>query len=315
MKKIKFNIVYVVIVLFIFLSVFAKGFFSAENIIDILKANAVLGILSCGMMVVIISGGIDISVGAEISACSCVMAIFLKNICDNIGLGLIVSCIVGVLIGFLNGVFIAKLHLNPLAVTLGTCGIINGTMVYLTNGSWIINLPNSLIKLGRTSLLKIPIQVWVMILIIIVTYLLLKYTIIGRGVYSIGYSEEVARLYGYNPTKIKILIYSYMGLLSGVAALVHTTIMSQVDPNAFKGYEMKVISVVVLGGISITGGYGKIHQLISGLLFIALTMNGLVLLKTSSYMQSVLLGIVMILAIVIDARKNNSYNKALGGTL
>lgn len=314
MKKIKFNIVYVVIVLFIILSIFAKGFFSIENIIDVLKANAVLGILSCGMMVVIISGGIDVSIGAEISACSCVMAIFMKNISDNIGLGLMVSCLMGALIGIINGIFIAKLNLNPLAVTLGTCGIINGTIVYLTNGSWIINLPNSLIKFGRVNLLGIPIQIWTLALIIIITYLLLRFTTLGRGVYSIGHSEDVARLYGYNPTKIKIFIYSYMGFLAGVAALVHTTIMSQVDPNAFKGYEMKVISVVVLGGISITGGYGKIHQLISGFLFISLTMNGLVLLKTSSYMQSVLLGAIMIIAIIIDTRKNYTKYKVLGGS-
>lgn len=312
MKRIKFNIVYIVIVLFIILSIFAKGFFSIENIIDVLKANAVLGILSCGMMVVIISGGIDVSVGAEISACSCVMAIFMKNISNNIGLGLMVSCLMGVLIGIINGIFIAKLNLNPLAVTLGTCGIINGTIVYLTNGSWIINLPNNLMKFGRVNLLGVPIQIWTLVLIIIITYLLLKFTTLGRGAYSIGYSEDVARVYGYNPTKIKIFIYSYMGFLAGVAALVHTTIMSQVDPNAFKGYEMKVISIVVLGGISITGGYGKIHQLIFGLLFISLTMNGLVLLKTSSYMQSVLLGAIMMIAIIIDARKNYTKYKVLG---
>lgn len=306
----RFTNAFVVLALFLFFSIATEAFFSFENITDVLKSYAVLGIMACGMLPIIISGGIDVSVGAVISACACVMALFMKNISSNILLALAVSCLTGVAFGAINGFLISRLNIQPLIVTLGTCSIINGFMIYLTNGSWIVGLPENLMNFGRLRPLGIPIQVFIFAGVALLTWFLLRHTIYGRGVYAIGGDETSAMRIGFKPAQIKLLLYCYMGLLSGLAAVVHTSIMSQVDPNAFKGYEMTVISAVVLGGVNISGGFGGVFGVIVGVLFLGITYNGLVLLKVSSYWQSVIVGAIMLIAIAADTLRKKHEAKS-----
>ena len=306
----RFTNAFVVLALFLFFSIVTEAFFRFENITDVFKSYAVLGIMACGMLPIIISGGIDVSVGAVISACGCVMALFMKNVSSSIFLALVVSCLTGVFFGAINGFLISKLNIQPLIVTLGTCSIINGFMIYLTNGSWIVGLPENLVALGRLRPLGIPIQAIIFVAVVLLTWFLLRYTIYGRGVYAIGGDETSATRIGFKPAKIKLLLYCYMGLLSGLAAVVHTSIMSQVDPNAFKGYEMTVISAVVLGGVNISGGFGGVFGVIVGVLFLGITYNGLVLLKVSSYWQSIIVGAIMLLAIAMDTLRKKHEMKS-----
>lgn len=296
----RFTNAFVVLLLFLFFSVATTAFFSFENFSDLLKSYAVLGILACGMLPIIISGGIDVSIGATISACACVMALFMKNVSSSIFLALVVSCLTGVALGAINGILISRLNIQPLIVTLGTCSIINGFMIYLTNGSWITGLPENLVAFGRLRPLGIPVQTIFFAGVALLTWFLLRYTLWGRGVYAIGGDETSATRVGFRPATIKLLLYCYMGFLAGLAAVVHTSIMSQVDPNAFKGYEMTVISAVVLGGVNISGGFGGVFGVIVGVLFLGITYNGLVLLKVSSYWQSIIVGAIMLLAIAVD---------------
>lgn len=299
----KYTNALIVVMLFLLFSVATDAFFSFENISDVLKSYAVLGILSCGMLPIIISGGIDVSIGAVISACACVMALFMKNVSSNILLAFVVSALFGALLGAINGLLISLLKIQPLVVTLGTYSIINGCMIYLTNGSWITGIPDNLVAFGRLRPLGIPIQTIFFLMVGLLTMFLLRHTLWGRGVYAIGGDEVSAERIGYKPGWIKFLLYVYFGFLAGIAAVVHTSIMSQVDPNAFKGYEMTIISAVVLGGVNIAGGFGSIFNVVVGVLFLAITYNGLILMKVSSYWQNIIVGAIMLTAIAVDTLK------------
>ncbi len=296
----KYTNAFVVIILFIFFSFMTEAFFNLENISDVIKSYSVLGILSCGMLPIIISGGIDVSVGAVVSASACVMAMFMKQISSSIVLAFLVSAVFGALLGCINGLLVSALHIQPLVVTLGTYSIINGFMIYFTNGSWITGLPENLIEFGRMRPFGIPIQAFFFAGTSVLTWFLLKRTLWGRGVYAIGGDEVSAERIGYKPAKIKFLLYTYFGFIAGISAVVHTSIMSQVDPNAFKGYEMTVISAVVLGGVNIAGGFGGVFNVIIGTLFLGITYNGLILMKVSSYWQNIVVGGIMLLAIAMD---------------
>lgn len=309
----KFTNAIIVLLLFVFFSFATDAFFDFENLTDVCKSYSVLGILACGMLPVIISGGIDVSIGAIISASACLMAVFMKNVTSNLILAFVVSALIGAALGFLNGFLISVLDIQPLVVTLGTCSIINGVMIYLTNGSWITGLPENLIGFGRLRPLGIPIQTFFFAAVALLTWFLLRRTLWGRGVYSIGGDEVSAQRVGYKPSQIKLLLYTYLGFLAGIAAVVHTSIMSQVDPNAFKGYEMTVISAVVLGGVNIAGGFGGVFNVVVGVVFLAVTYNGLVLLKVSSYWQTIVVGAIMLLAIAMDTlrKKRESLSKTV----
>lgn len=303
LKKItdqKYTNAFVVILLFVFFSFMTDAFFNLENIFDVIKSYSVLGILSCGMLPIIISGGIDVSVGAIVSASACVMAMVMKNVSSNIVLAFLVAAVFGALLGCINGFLVSALHIQPLVVTLGTYSIINGFMIYFTNGSWITGLPQNLIEFGRLRPLGIPIQAIFFAAAALLTWFLLKRTLWGRGVYAIGGDEVSAERIGFKPARIKLLLYTYFGLIAGIASVVHTSIMSQVDPNAFKGYEMTVISAVVLGGVNIAGGFGGVFNIIVGTLFLGITYNGLILMKVSSYWQNIVVGGIMLLAIAAD---------------
>lgn len=151
--------------------------------------------------------------------------------------------------------------------------------------------------------LGIPIQTIFFLLVGLLTMFLLRHTLWGRGIYAIGGDEVSAERIGYKPGWIKFLLYVYFGFLAGIAAVVHTSIMSQVDPNAFKGYEMTIISAVVLGGVNIAGGFGSIFNVVVGVLLLAITYNGLILMKVSSYWQNIIVGAIMLIAIAADTIK------------
>lgn len=300
----------VVLLLFILFSAASPVFFNSENLMDVLKANSVLGIVSCGMLLAIISGGIDVSIGAIISASSCVMAVFMINVSSNLFLAFAVAALTGACIGAVNGFLISRLAISPLVVTLGTNSIINGIMIYLTNGAWFTNIPENLMEFGRMRPFGVSIQAFFFVGALVLTWFFARFTLWGRGIYALGGDEVSAQRIGYNPIRIKFLIYVYMGFLAGIAAVVHTSIMRQVDPNAFKGYEMTVISAVVLGGANIVGGYGNISGIVIGVAFLGLINNGLVLSKVSSYWQPIIVGTVMLCAIAADTlQKKRSEQK------
>jgi len=235
----------------------------------------------------------------------------MVRVCDNVVLGFVVATVVGTLLGAINGLLVSTVKIPPLIATLGTMSVINGVMIYSTNGAWITGLPDALVNFGQKRLFSIqvtdkittgiPIQILFLIAIALLTWFLMKYTLFGRGVYALGGDGASAQRIGFNTKKIQFWIYEYLGFVSGLASMVHTSVMRQVDPNAFKGYEMTVLSAVVIGGTNIAGGYGTVSGVILGVVFLAIVNNGLVLSRVSSYHQSIIVGLMMLLAISFDA--------------
>lgn len=315
------GILLIIIVISIIISINNSTFLRPDNIIDLLKGNTVLAIMSMGMLLVIITGGIDVSVGAMIAAVTVLAGKFMVEFSGNVILAFIVGCLFGTILGAINGIFIAKIKIPPIVVTLGTMSIINGLMLYYTNGTWINDIPSSFINFGKVTLFKVsngqggmigvPIQILFLVGAAIITWVILKYTLIGRGIYAMGGNPVSAARIGYNLDKINIFLYSYMGFMTGLAAVVHTSIMRQVDPNAFTGYELQVVAAVVLGGANILGGAGTVLGTLFGVLLLAIMNNGLILMHIPVFWQKIVVGAVIIIAVSIDVIQRKHAEKNL----
>lgn len=310
-KKLKeLPILTILLLLALIVSVVNPAFLSIENFLDILKSNLVLAIMALGMLLVLLTGGIDVSVGSIIAAVTVITGNFLVHVSSSIVLAVLVAVISGTLMGLVNGLLVAKLKIPPIVATLGTMSVILGLTLYLTNGAWITGLPDSFIEFGRIKLLPLtkadgrsiglPIQVIFLIPVIVGTWYILKKTVIGRGVYAIGGNLESAERMGFKTDSVIIFVYSFEGFLIGVAAVVHTSIMRQVDPNAFLGFEMQVIAAVVLGGASVLGGVGSVLGTVTGVALFSVINNGLILMRIPTFWQKIVVGLIIIGSISVD---------------
>ncbi len=313
-------LVIMILVLMAIISIVNPVFWRLDNLMDILKNGTVLGILACGMFLVVLTGGIDVSVGAITAACACIVGTLLIEVTGNIFLAFVVGIACGAAMGLCNGLLISLLQIPPIVATLGTFNIINGLVKYLTNGTWLTGIPDSFIAFGQTSffqtqvpgvktLVGLPIQVVFLIVVILFTWWMMKYTRFGRSVFAIGGNRESAERLGYNVKKTQILLYMYLGILAGVASVVHTSIYRQVDPNSFAGWDLKVIGATVIGGTNITGGYGSILGVTLGVFFMTILQNGLILMRIPTFWQQIVTGIVIIVAVSVDAYSRYSAEK------
>ncbi|MCY6484669.1 ABC transporter permease [Clostridium aestuarii] len=322
-KSKEMGILLIILVLSLIITINNPTFLRIDNILDVLKGNAVLGIMAMGMLVVILTGGIDVSVSASIAAVTVIVGNIMGNFGGNIFLVFLISGIIGIAFGTVNGVLIAKLKLAPIVVTLGTMSIINGVVLYCTNGAWINNLPKNFIEFGKKTFFSlpdgqggsvgIPVQILFFIGAALLTWYILKYTLIGRGIYAVGGDRVSAERIGYKPDLITIFLYGYMGLMVGIAATVHTSIMKQVDPNAFMGFELQVVAAVVLGGANVLGGEGTVLGTILGVILLAIMNNGLVLMHISVFWQKIIIGLIIIASVSFDViqRKRKEKNRTI----
>jgi ribose/xylose/arabinose/galactoside ABC-type transport system permease subunit len=286
------------------------SFATLENFLDLFKGNLTLAIMSLGMLLVILTGGIDVSVASIVTAVTVITGYFLIHVTSNIFAALVAACLTGTFMGFINGCFISRLKIPPIVTTLGTMSIILGLVLYKTNGNWITGIPTDFIDLGRATIFTItlksgrvtgfPIQGLILIPAIVLTWFILRHTVIGRGIYAIGGNLESAERMGFKSGRILTFVYSYEGFLIGLAAVSHTSIMRQVDPNAFLGFEMQVIAAVVLGGASTLGGVGSVLGTLLGVTIFCVINNGLILMKIPTFWQKIVVGIIIIGSIAID---------------
>jgi ribose/xylose/arabinose/galactoside ABC-type transport system permease subunit len=306
----------------IIITIANPSFATLENFLDLFKGNLTLGIMSLGMLLVILTGGIDVSVASIITAVTVITGYSLIHISSNIFAALLIACLTGTALGFMNGCFISRLKIPPIVTTLGTMSVILGIVLYKTNGNWITGIPEDFIRLGRTTLFNItlktgrvigfPIQGFILIPAIILTGFILKKTVIGRGIYAIGGNRESAERMGFKTARILTFVYSYEGFLIGLAAVSHTSIMRQVDPNAFLGFEMQVIAAVVLGGASTLGGTGSVLGTLLGVTIFCVINNGLILMKIPTFWQKIVVGLIIIGSIAIDmAQKQRAERKQI----
>lgn len=287
------------VLLSVVLSLLSPYFLTTENLLSIGLQTAIIAIIALGMVFVIISGGIDLSVGSIVALSGIVTAQFLIA-----GVPLVLSLIAGIaaggVVGFINGFIIAKGNLPPFIVTLGMMGVARGLSLVLTDGLPISSLPDSFTFLGNGRLLGIPVPVIILIVATLIATFVLSRTIFGRYVYSIGSNEEAAHLSGINVNINKIMIYAISGLMSGLAGILMAARLVSAQPSAGTGYELDAIAAVVIGGASLVGGVGTVGGTIIGAFIMGVLRNGLNLLDVSPFWQQIAIGIIIVLAVYLD---------------
>ena len=274
-------------------------FLTLSNLLNIVEQSSVISIIAVGMTFVIIAAGIDLSVGSILAFSGVIMASLLQMDLPLL-VALSMGLVVGSLCGFLNGVLVSKGLLPPFIATLGMMSIARGAALLVTQGRPISGFSYSFRQLASGEILQIPIPVIIMLVVYISAHFLLTKTRFGRQVYAIGGSEEVSILSGVNVKKVKALVYALSGGLSGLAAIILTARLNSAQPIAGIMYELDAIAATVIGGTSLMGGEGTILGTLVGALIMGVLRNGLNLLNVSSFIQQIVIGSVIILAVLVD---------------
>ncbi|MHC4642508.1 MAG: ABC transporter permease [Planctomycetota bacterium] len=279
-------------------------FLATENFMNVLRRSSVNGIIAIGMTSIIISAGIDLSVGSMMALSGMAGAFAMVAIGGSdpqggaLVIGTVLGIVVGIICGFLNGVLITKLKLQPFIVTLGTMSAFRG-ISYVMNKGQPYNVP-SYKYLGEGIVLGIPISVIIFVVIIGIACFLLRYSRLGRYTYAIGSNREAAFHAGVNVDRNLIYIYTFTGLLVGIAAMIATSRTVSAQPTAGIALELDIIAAVVIGGASLAGGRGTITGTIVGTLLISVLRNGCTLLGISPHIQLIVIGMIIILAVAVD---------------
>ncbi|MEG0857458.1 MAG: ribose ABC transporter permease [Terrisporobacter sp.] len=288
-------------------SILSPSFLSTKNIFNILRQTSVNGIIAAGMTFVILTGGIDLSVGSILAISGAVCASLLVG-GQSMVVAVIAAIAIGAFVGFLNGFVITKGKLQPFIATLATMTVLRGLTLVFTDGKPITlgsgNLALNFGGIGGGMIFGIPTPALIMILVFTICAYVLKNTKMGRYTYALGSNEEATRLSGLNTDKIKIAVYTISGILASIAGIIITSRLYSAQPTAGSGYELDAIAAVVLGGTSLTGGKGKITGTIIGALIIGVLSNALNILDVSSYYQMMVKGAVILIAVLLDRKSN-----------
>jgi ribose transport system permease protein len=287
-------------------AIFNTQFLTVGNIFNVLRQTSVNAVIAAGMTFVIITGGIDLSVGSILAFSGAILAKIVIND-GNVLFGIAALVIIGILLGLLNGIIICKGRVQPFIATLGTMILLRGATLVFSDGRPIsfgsVEHARILDLVGAGYFLGIPIPVYIMIIIFAFGYFLLKHMRLGRYIYAVGCNEKAARIAGINADNIKIFAYTICGLLSAIAGLIVTARLSSAQPTTGAGYELDAIAAVVIGGTSLSGGRGSIIGTLVGALIISVLNNALNILDVSSYYQMVVKGAVIIMAVILDRSK------------
>lgn len=313
-KKAKFDlakwwdrvgILVVLAALVIFMMVAAPNFATTDNLLNIARQISVNGIIAAGMTFVIITGGIDLSVGSTL-AVSGVGAVLVALAGMPGWIAVLAGIGIGMLAGFFNGGLVAYLGLAPFIVTLGVMTFLRGLAYTMTGGQPIVDNMLSFRGLGNGYLLGIPTPVWLMILVYAVAWFVLEHTTFGRWVYAVGGNREAARLAGINVKRVLTSVYVIAGACAALAGIIYAARVVSAQPRAGEGYELDAIAAVVLGGTSLMGGQGRIVGTLIGAVILGVLSTGLILMNVPFFTQLLIKGLVIILAIAIDSLKQRS---------
>jgi ribose/xylose/arabinose/galactoside ABC-type transport system permease subunit len=291
------------VVLAILMALSPKAFAKPANLINILKQASINGILATGMMFVIISGGIDLSVGSIVALSGVIAASFAHPGEYPLIFPITLSILAGLTAGFFNGIAVAFGNIPPFIVTLGSMTIIRGLALIYSKGQPIFGVTKEFENIaGGFVMEKIPHLVIYFLGITIISAFILTKTVFGRRVYAVGGNEVAAKVSGVGVPRIKISVYSISGFLAGIAGLLLASRIVSGNPTAGNSYELDAIAAVIIGGVSMTGGSGKWFGTVIGALFIAVISNGLDILNVSSYFQLLIKGAIIIFAVLLDIK-------------
>jgi rhamnose transport system permease protein len=289
----------VLIVLMVVMSLLSPLFLTVGNLLNTSRFFVEVGLMALGMTLIIITGGIDLSVGSNLALVSVAVG-FSYAAGLPLPLAIVFGLVVGVGAGLFNGLFITLLDLHPLVVTLGTFALFQGLAYGLSKAEAVSDFPGWFAYFGQAYFGPVPGQLFIFILAVVVVWLILSRTRFGRYVYAIGNNEEAARFSGVPVRRVKLALYSGIGLLVGMAAVIYTSRVYTARGDSGLGLELDVISAVVLGGASIYGGSGTITGTVLGVLIIATLRNGLVLAGVPSTWQVFVLGVLLLVAVFLN---------------
>lgn len=307
---IKFQSVIALLVMCIALSILSERFLSADNAWNVMRQISVNMIISVGMTLVILTGGIDLSVGSILALSGAVTAFLLKSGGEFTSLNLYIGftllgalvggTLVGTFLGWFNGFTITRFKVPPFVATLAMLTIARGATMLLTGGFPITGFNPQMAYIGTGWFIGIPMPVWISAFVVLAAVVLTNKTRLGRHIYAIGGNETASELSGLKIKKIKLIVYSIAGALSAIGGIIVTSRLDSAQPNAGTGFELDSIAAVVIGGTSLSGGKGTIMGTVQGALIIGILNNGLVLLNVSPFWQQVIKGLVILLAVVIE---------------
>jgi ribose/xylose/arabinose/galactoside ABC-type transport system permease subunit len=295
----RFILLGVTILLFVAAAVFIPHFFSWGNIANLLQRNSIIGIVACGMLLMIILGGFDLSVGA-VGAMTSVAAAYLI-VQASMPVGVVVAIALGLFIGLFNGFCIAKIGISPFVATLGTQVLVTGILFVATAAQPVYGVPESFTVIGLGRIGPVPIPALIFATVAILTWALLRFTTLGHRIFMVGGNKEAARLAGVNVDAVTLATYGLGGLYAGIAGVVLLGTTNIGQPQSAGDWPLSAIAAVVVGGVPLSGGVGGVGRVVLGTLLLGIVANALNLMGVSPYWQPAVTGAVILISVGIDS--------------
>jgi len=290
------------LIMMLVFSLNSKYFFTSNNLLTIALQTSMIAIIALGQTFVLITAGIDLSIGSNMAIAGVISAMALKSGMP-IGIAIILGLLAGVLVGLINGSLIAYGGLPPFVVTLGTMSIVKGVALFITGGIPVTRLSKSFNVIGNNKIVGIPIPVIITIALTLLFGFILSKTKLGTRIFAVGSNLEAAKYSGINTKRTIIIVYVFSGLLAAVAGIIMASRIASGQPTAGTGYELYAVAASVIGGVSLAGGEGLLTGTLIGALIIGVLRNGLNLLSVSAFIQEIMIGSVIIIAVFADRIK------------
>ncbi len=299
-----FRIFIVMAVMCIVMYIISPPFRTMSNLLAVAKNFSAYAIAGIGVTLVIITGGIDLSIGSIFGFSGVIATMGMVNFNLPVFPAVLLGLLVGALLGLINGLLIVKMQLPPFIATLGMLSIARSLSYIITEGYPVVGVLPGFLFLGQGSILKIPTPIWLLLVIAIIFSIFLNKTITGRRIYALGGNEEATKISGINTDRLKIMVYCVGGCLYAFSGIITASKLGIGQPTAGNGYELDAIAAVVIGGASLTGGVGTVAGTVIGAAIMGILRNALVLLSIKSHWQQFVIGIVIIIAVILDQLRN-----------
>lgn len=302
--------VFIAIILFsAVVSIYNPVFLTLENFFDLLKSASLMGTFAIGMLYVLISGGIDISFTAIATVSGYSIALLLLRIGDqlNIVTVFLIAAVIGMLLGIVNALIIHKFKIPSIITTIATSNIFYGLLIFITAGTWLYGFPSWFRNFATIRVLtfynnagvpyglSIISVIW--IVLILISWFILRFTVLGRSIYAMGGNYLSAERAGFNIFKLTLFVYSWMGLMAGIGSVIQALLVQTVAPNSLIGKELDVIAAVVLGGASLAGGSGSVLGMVLGVTLVSILGNGMTIMRVPAVWYNVIIGLVIIISV------------------
>ncbi len=309
-KASSFNIFLVLVGMCLLMYIVSPPFRSINNLLSVARNFSAYAIAGIGATMIIITGGIDLSIGSIFGFSGVIACMGMQNLGWPVVPSILLGMATGMAMGLVNGLLVVKVKLPPFIATLGMLSIGRSLCYILTEGYPVTDIEDGFLFLGQGYILNIPTPIWCMLVIAVIFAVFLNKTVTGRRIYAIGGNEEATRISGINTRIIKILVYTFGGLLSGFAGIITAAKLGIGQPTAGNGYELDAIAAVVIGGASLSGGAGTVMGTIFGAAIMGVLRNALVLLSIKSHWQQFIIGCVIIIAVTLDQFRKSGKTRA-----